>query len=243
MGLLYGVSAQNADRLVEDMVNELGGKKAFYDLNNVSYDMEYSDPNSGMSLKSRETYVFENELSHAVYSEHSALGAKGKVSEGFNGADAWIKFDGKIAEDKQAKGMARFFRKTNFYWFSMLFKLQDEGVNLQHIGSKKTNGSTYDVVRVTFDENIGDTQDTYVLYINKETKLVDQFLFTVVAFGITEPELMTLRYETINGIKVPSERAYIASNWDAEVVGKTWAKTTWRNIEFNKEIGTALFDQ
>ncbi|AXT52576.1 hypothetical protein D1818_17695 [Aquimarina sp. BL5] len=237
------MSAQNADQIVDKMINELGGKKAFYRLKNVTYDVEYKDPNTPMSLSSKETYVFDKERSYATYSEHSMLGSKGNVTEAYDGENVWVKFNGKISNDKQANDIARFWRKTNYYWFAMFFKLQDEGVNLQHIGNKKVEGRDYDLVKVTFGNNIGDAQDTYVLYVNKRTKLVDQLLFTVVAFGITEPELYKFHYETIDGIKIPTERVEISSNWKGEIVGKKWATTYWTNIKFNTTIDMNIFSK
>ncbi len=235
--------AQNANQLVADMIETLGGKQAFYSLGNVTYDFSYHDPNTSLILTSKETYVFDGELSLGDFSEHGFLGANGKVLEGYDGKDAWVKFNGNVSTDEKANGVARFLRKTNYYWFTMFFKLQDEGVNLEHIGTKKVEGRDYDLVRVTFGNAIGDAQDTYVLYINKRTKLVDQFLFTILAFGVTEPKLMKVHYGTFNGIKIPYDRVYIDSNWDGEIVGKKWVTTFWSNIQFNTKIDKTIFSK
>jgi len=216
--------AQNANQIVAEMVEALGGKQAFYNLNNVTYDYAYTNP-KGRKLRGIETYVFEGELSLGNYSEHSLLGSMGKIIEGYNGTNAWVKVNGTISNDKKANGLARFLRKTNYYWFTMFFKLQDEGVNLEHVGTKKVEGHAYDLVKVTFGNAIGDAQDTYILYINKRTKLVDQFLFNVVANNSLEPRLMKVRYETVDGIKIATERSYIDANWDGDVVGEKWTTT------------------
>ncbi|WP_394747529.1 hypothetical protein [Spongiimicrobium salis] len=240
---MSSISAQNPDKIVDNMIKELGGKKTFYGMKNITYDVEYKDPNTPMTLVSKEVYVFEKERSYAEYSKHSIFSKNGKVTEAYDGENVWIKFDGKISYDKQANSMARFWRKTNYYWFAMFFKLQDEGVNLKHVGTKKIEGRDYDLIKVTFGNDIGDAQDTYILYVNKRTKLVDQLLFTVVAFGIKEPELYKFHYETINGIKIPTERVEISSNWEGEVVGKKWATTYWTNIRFNNNIDMAIFSK
>lgn len=243
--LLFTITtnAQNPKQLIGEMVEALGGKQNFYNLANVSYDYEYRDPNTPITLIGKETYVFDGELSSGNYQEHSLLGANGKVVEGYDGQNAWVKLDTKIATDEQANGVARFLRKTNYYWFAMFFKLQDEGVNLEYVGSKKVEGRDYNLVKVTFGNSVGDAQDTYVLYINKRTKLVDQFLFTVIGFGVSEPNLMKVHYETIDGIKIPSERVYIGSNWEGEIIGKAWVTTYWTNIKFNTKIDPAIFSK
>ncbi len=63
-------SAQNANQLVADMIETLGGKQAFYSLGNVTYDFSYHDPNTSLILTSKETYVFDGELSLGDFSEH-----------------------------------------------------------------------------------------------------------------------------------------------------------------------------
>lgn len=235
--------AQNSEKIVADMINQLGGKKAFYNMKNVTYDVEFKDRNTPMNLVSKEVYVFDKERSYAEYSEHSMLDTNSKITEAYDGKNVWIKFNGKISNDKQANSLARFWRKTNYYWFAMFFKLQDEGVNLKHIGNKKVEGRDYDLIKVTFGSDIGDNQDTYVLYVNKRTKLVDQLLFTVVAFNIMEPELVKFSYETIDGIKIPTERFETSSNWEGEVIDNKWATVYWTNIKFNNKIDMAIFSK
>lgn len=238
------LQAQDAKKIIADMVEAIGGKENFYNKGGVTYDIEYKSPSSGIHFSGKETYVFDKELSSGVYKEHSILAPKGgKVIEGFDGTDAWVKINNQLISDPKANGVARFLRKTNYYWFAMLFKLQDEGVNLKYNGSKTVEGKEYDLVKVTFGEKVGDAQDTYILYVNKRTKLIDQFLFTVVGFGITEPSLEKLTYETIDGIKIPSERVYTESNWDGEIIGKQWTTTYWENIKFEKTNDLSLFNK
>ncbi len=234
--------AQDANKIVSDMVEAIGGKQNYYNLADVTYDIEYINSAAPMNFSGKETYVFDGELSSGIYSKHSILAPKGgKVVEGYDGKDAWVKIDDQLIAEEKPNGVARFLRKTNYYWFSMLFKLQDTGVNLEHAGTKKVEGRDYDLVKVTFGDKIGDVKDTYVLYVNQKTKLVDQFLFTVEGFGVKEPFLMKLNYETIDGIRIPSERTYIEANWDGEVIGKTWVTTYWTNIKFGTNPAKTLF--
>ncbi|WP_281986759.1 DUF6503 family protein [Aquimarina aggregata] len=239
--LAFSSYAQDPKLLISEMMDALGGKENFYNKGNVTYAYEYADPNSKTNLRGQETYVFDKELSHASYTEHSLLGAAGKVVEGYDGKDAWVTINGTLSSDEKANGIARFLRKTNYYWFAMFFKLLDDGVHQEFTGTKNINGKEYNIVKITFGDKIGDVQDTYILYINKETKLVDQFLFTVVGFGITEPNLMIYEYETIDGIKIATKRKYIAANWEGEVVGKQHAITNWTNIKFKTDIDKSIF--
>jgi len=238
-------TAQTAEEIINQAIEATGGKQNFYNKGTVSYDYEYRAPKgeNAITLIGKETYMFDGERSYASFKTHSLTGANGKVVEGYDGKDAWVTFDGKISNDKQANGVARFLRKTNYYWFAMFFKLADNGVNQELLSDQEVNGIAYHRVKITFEGNVGDAQDTYLLYINKETKLIDQFLFTVVGFGITEPNLMTYEYETIDGIKIPTKRKYIEADWDGNIKGKAYYITNWTNIKFGVTLDKAMFEK
>ena len=64
------------------------------------------------------------------------------------------------------------------YWLVMPFKLKDSGVTLRYVGADTTQaGQPADKLQLTF-KNIGDTPDNkYVVYVDKESKLVTQWDF------------------------------------------------------------------
>jgi hypothetical protein len=134
------------------------------------------------------------------------------VIQAYNGKDSWVTVDGKPISDPQAVKLADFSRKTNFYWFAMMFKLLDPGVTYKYEGTRNTEGKTYDLVRIGFEAGVGAVQDSYLLCLNRDTHLVDQFLFTVIDFGIKDPLLMKVTYKEVSGSKLPAYRIYIASN-------------------------------
>ncbi len=241
--LLQGVYAQDPKQLLSEMMDALGGSQNFYNKGSVSYDYEYNDPNSGLHFIGKEQYVFDGELSRADFTTHTMLAPKGGlVTEGYDGTNFWVTIDGNNTSEEQALGFARFLRKTNYYWFTMFFKLLDNGVNQTYEGETTLDGKSYHLIKISFGSNIGDAQDTYIVYLNKETKLIDQFLFTITAFGITQPNLMRFDYETVDGIKIPSKRNYIKSNWNGEIIGEVPAITTWNNITFGN-VDRSVFTQ
>ncbi|MBW1296220.1 DUF6503 family protein [Aquimarina litoralis] len=238
-------TAQDTTELISEAIEAIGGKEEFYNKGTVSYNYEYRAPKgeNAITLVGKETYMFDGERSYATYTTHSLTGANGKVVEGYNGTDAWVTFDGKVSNDEQANGVARFLRKTNYYWFAMFYKLLDNGVHHELLADQKVNGKEYNRIKITFGEKVGDAQDTYIIYINKKTKLIEQFLFTVVGFGITEPYLMTFDYETIDGIKIPSKRKYIEADWEGNVKGKAYYITNWTNIKFGLDLDKTMFEK
>ena len=132
--------------------------------------------------------------------------------QGWDGTTAWTTLDGKRVEDEKAVGLATFMRKTNFYWFAMMQKLQDPGTLQTDAGTRNVNGVTYNLVKVTFDVPEGTKSDTYVLYVNPETHLIDRFLFTIADFGkVDDPFLMEVEYKSFGDIMLPVTRRYTPS--------------------------------
>ncbi len=52
-------------------------------------------------------------------------------------------------------------------------------------------------------DNLSSDLPVFCLYLNKRTNLIDQFLFTVVDYRKTEPFLMEIEYENIEGLLTP----------------------------------------
>lgn len=63
------------------------------------------------------------------------------------------------------------------YWLLMPYKLRDPGVNLTYDGEETIDGVTYDKLHLSFN-NVGRTPgDEYWAYINRETHLMDKWVF------------------------------------------------------------------
>ncbi len=239
--------AENPRGLVEQMVAAVGGIDKLHSLNDVEYTYIYQDLTTNQKDVSIERYIFDGELSWARFEtrEKSALPqVPGEIMQGYNGSESWMTIDGKLVEDNpQMAKFCDFLRKTNYYWFTMMFKLLDPGLHYEYGGTKNVDGTDYDLVKITFGEEIGDVQDTYVLYINPETKLVDQFLFTVMDFSMAEPHLMQVEYEEVQGIKLPAKRKYVRANWDGEPQNDEWTAEISTNIKFNNGFDRSLFEK
>ncbi len=233
-----------ARKLVEEMVQTVGGLDRFRKHQNVEYTYIYRDP-SGKEDVSLERYVFAHERSWARYTKHEVHvfpDNPGEVIQAFDGTQSWVTVGGQLLDDAKALKLTDFLRKTNFYWFTMMFKLLDEGVILRLEGVKEVEGVAYNVVRVEFPPGMGDVQDTYLLYLHPETKLVDQFLFTVMDFGMKEPLLMKVEYTDVEGLLLPATRRYTKSNWDGEFAPDSpWTIELMHDIRFDVDLDPAIF--
>ena len=232
--------AQNdkAKALIEQVVDAMGGIDAFYHLNDVEYTYTYHRLSDDKKDVSTERYIFNGELSWAKYDQHEVFAlpqAEGTVVQCYDGKQTMVTVAGKTVEEQQAVGMSDFLRKVNYYWFAMFFKMMDPGLNYEYLGKRTTEGIEYEIVKVTFEDSVGDHQDTYVLYINPFTHLVDQFLFNVVGAGMNDPLLMKVQFKTIENVTLPVVRKYKpAEDWNGKPVeGEDWTLEISENIKFN----------
>ena len=225
-------------QLVFDMVQKVGDYNKLFNKKNVQYTSTYQTPDNKTDISS-EIYFFDGELSYGNFKTHEKTFPQldGLIELGYDGNEFWRKNKGEVLKDKELLKKVAFNRPTNFYWFAMIQKLLDPGLNYEHIGEKTIGSQDYDIVKITFNSEGEKPSDIYQLYINKKTSLVDQFLFTVADFGEMEtPNLMQLEYENIDGILLPTQRKYKKSSWDAEVTNNPWIRITWSNIKFNTKI-------
>ncbi|WP_179349566.1 DUF6503 family protein [Winogradskyella pacifica] len=224
--------------LVFNMVQNVGNYEKLSQLKDVVYTYTYQTPD-GKTDSSTEKYIFDGELSYGAYNTHERTLAnlEGVIEQGYDGNAYWLKHNGDVLTNEDYLKRVAFNRPTNFYWFTMFQKLLDPGVNYEFIEEKTIDSKTYDVVKVSFDSKNDKPTDIYQLYINKDTNLVDQFLFTVADFGKMEtPNLMVLDYEEVDGLLMPTKRKYKLSTWNADVDDKPWIIVSWTNIKFNTNL-------
>ncbi len=248
--VMTALSAFSADKdpkaLIEAMSRETGRYAQLQALKDVEYTYVYHNPKSGKKDVSIERYLFDGERSWAEYREHTHSvfpDKSGLVTQGWDGKEAWVLLDGKRVEDPKAVAMGRFLRRTNFYWFAMMQKLLDPGIRYTHKGTRVENKVTYDLVEISFATGVGDVADTYLLYVNPKTKLVDRFLFTVMAFNMTEPFVMDVEYETVEGLRLPVRRRYAKADWDGKIIDPDWTEEVSTNIKFNNGFSATLFEK
>lgn len=229
--------------LVYQMVQKVGNHKKLRSKKDVVYTYTYTTPD-GSSDISTEKYLFAGELSYGEYKQHQRTlpEFEGTMEQGYDGESYWIKINREAIDDTTALKRVKFSRPTNFYWFTMFQKLLDPGLKYEYLDEKKIGNKTFDIVKISFESQDDKPTDIYQLYINQETGLVDQFLFTVADFGVIEtPLLMQMEYTEVDGFLIPSKRKYKKSTWDAEVSDEPWIIVNWSNIKFDNKLTKAHF--
>lgn len=224
--------------LVYDMIEKVGDYQKLRSKNDVVYTYTYTTPDGKTDI-STEKYIFDGELSYGEYKQHQRTlpQLEGTMEQGYDGKSYWLKANGVLVNDTTALKRVMFSRPTNFYWFTMFQKLLDPGLRYEYLGEKEMDNKNFDIVKVSFESKNGKPSDIYQIYINKETGIVDQFLFTVVDFGVIEkPLLMQMEYEELDGFLIPSKRKYKKSTWDSEVTEAPWTLVDWSDIRFDNNL-------
>ncbi|CAH0999071.1 hypothetical protein LEM8419_00366 [Neolewinella maritima] len=194
-------------------INAMGGLEAWYGNGALYYHFNYR-PLDGSTP--RDTYITNDYLrSRAVHQ----LASDTTVRYGYDGTDAWS------ADGEKVEGMSpRFWALTPYYFVGLPFVLADEGINFEAMPAADLDGTTYDMVRVTYAQGTGDaSEDYYVLYLHPETGQLDALRY-VVSYpgffpdgGSTPEKLMVLTGKTkVDGLSLPT--GYTTYMWnDGEV--------------------------
>ena len=207
----------NPASMLEAVAYAHGGWDDLYNKKDVQYNYTYM-MGDGKKDISTERYIFDSEASYAKYStnEVNAMpGTEGEVVQYYDGAKAMAMVDGKVVDDPAATGGADFLRRANHFWFVMPYKLSDKGNIFKSLGKEEYNGISYDKLEVTYDPAVTgkEQNDSYILYINPETKLIDRFFFSLPALGVNVPAIAAnYTYEDVNGQKIATKRTYFMPN-------------------------------
>ena len=198
--------------LIKSLYRVNGGWKKLAAKRTVEFSYLYKDYQKGTDI-SKERYVFSDETSWAEYTRHEANvlpdNTSGIVRQLYMNGNSKIAHNGNMVSDPAAVGGTGFLRTANYYWFTMMNKLDDPGTIPKYLGQEVVNGINYDKVSLSYDgAAIGkEVNDEYILYFNPKTKLVDRFYFSLPALGVNQPAiLMESTYEKIDGIYVSTYR-------------------------------------
>ncbi len=246
---VFATAQQNTDAKSAKLLNSLkevnGGWQKLAAKKDVQYTYVYNDFTKGTDL-STERYIFDGEASWAEYKQHEANvmpGTEGTVKQSVVNGKAKITLAGKNITDQKAIEGTQFMRSVNFFWFAMMYKLDDPGTVHKYLGQEMVNGINYDKVQLTYNAaKVGkEVNDEYILYFNPNTHLVDRFFFSLPAMGVNKPVLrMDLEYSKIKGVYIATERKAFAPNEKGEY--NHFLDSTTKDIKFNNKFKVADFE-
>lgn len=123
---------------------------------------------------------------------------------GFDGKEVWVSPDMKAF----GRGSARFYHNLNFYFFAIPHVFGDPGINFEVLPEKTIEGKSYDVVKISFSNGVGDASgDYYVAHFDQETHRLHLLLYTVTYYSNKSSEnynaIIYHEWQKVNGLLVP----------------------------------------
>ena len=194
------LGATTAGQKIWAAIEAHGGLSKWYSNGPVAFHFDYQ-PLDGSTR--RDSYQVVDQWS--VRSVHE-VAANRTMKYGWDGQNAWS-----FPDTANVGVNPRFWSNTPFYFIALPFVLADEGVNLEELAPKEYKGVTYDLVKATYKDGMGDAPDDfYVIYIHPETKQMGGLRYIVSYPGFfpnggNSPEkfMEILGTQTSNGITIP----------------------------------------
>jgi len=222
--------------LIKKMMKVTGDYDKLRSKKDVRFDYIYDNFDKGKDI-SEEKLIFDGEQSWASYTQHDRNvlpGQDGIAQQSLINGKPQLTLNGKFITDEKAIGATVFIREVNPFWFSMIYKLEDNGTNFSYVGTENVDGINYEKVSLKYDNDVTKkpADDEYILYFNPKTHMIDLFYFSLPAFGVNDPILkMTMSYEKISGIYVPTVRKSYGPNpkTGKYELGGTY---TFKNVKF-----------
>lgn len=229
---------QNSTAILTAMEQAHGGWNHLRSKNDVEYHYEYTVP-EGKADISTERYIFDDEISFGHYTQHeinTMPSEEGIVTHLFDGEKTTITLNKDVIENERTISIAEFVRRANYFWFVMPYKLNDPGTISKYLGTEVYNGIDYTKLEITYDVEVTgkEKNDTYILYVNPETQLIDRFYFSLPFLGISSPVILAeYTYTEIEGQKTATNRVYFLPKADGSYDTNPSIMQTLSNIKFN----------
>lgn len=203
---------------LQSAIDSHGGLDAWRSFRTLSFDR--------ISREDKIKHIIDLNSRNEVFVKDSSY------TVGYLGDKSWV------LPDSSAFTNVRFYKNLYFYFFALPFVAADEGAIHESLGQKTFNGQLYDLIKISYGENIGDApDDQYILYVNSETKRLDMINYSVTYFDNTKGEsynaLVYNEWEEVSGILLP--KSFDGYQWKNDTLGDLRYPVRFENISLSKE--------
>ncbi len=233
------LSQSKAGQLVWAAMEYHGGLEKWWNNGPVYYRFNYQ-PKPGTGTL-RDTYETADYWSSKT--RHQRV-SNSNEEYGWDGEKSWY-----FPKTAEIPYNTRFWALTPYYFAGMPFVFADPGVFLNQEDDVEYEGTTYQVVKATFGDGVGDAPDDYyILYITPETSRLAAIRY-VVSYPAyfkkgehTQEKLMTYEGEQkVDGIIFPMKHRTFM--WEADgSVGKYVTDITLSDIAFKPTTEQSYFN-
>lgn len=199
-----------AGKIVWRSIEAHGGLERWFENGPVYFRFDYR-PLEG---KVRDTYQLVDTWSSRARHQ---LADRPDVEFGWDGEVAWKK-----PAEAETGMNERFWALTPYYFMAMPFVLADPGVELESLGQATMPEGTFDVVRASYGQGVGDSPDDYyVVYFDAQTGIVGGLRYVVSYPGFFpdgghSPEKLMMYEGSQSAGGITLANSYSTYAWDAE---------------------------
>ena len=214
-----------------------GGLARWYRNGPLAFQFNYQPLNDGIP---RNTYQVAN---YWTSQTRHQLVEDTTIQYGWDGEQAWA-----YPSDTLMPYNVRFWSLTPYYFVGIPFVLGDEGINLELTGEDSWEDQVYELVKVTYDQGVGDAPDDYyIIYIHPTTHRVGAIRYVVsypayFSEGKHSPEKL-MAYDdaqTVEGIHLPQR--YRTFMWEDGQVGDHVTDITLSRVSFRPDLASDYFE-
>jgi len=190
-----------AGKKIWSSIEAHGGLEDWFSKGPISFHFDYKPLDGGTR---RNSYQIVDQWS--VRAVHEVADNR-DIKYGWDGEQAWS-----YPDTAQVSVNPRFWSTTPYYFIGLPFVLADEGVILEDMGLREFKGNTYELVKATYKDGVGDASDDfYIIYIDQDTKLMGALRYIVSYPGFfpdgghaPEKFMEILAMQSVDGIKLPT---------------------------------------
>lgn len=231
--------ANDAGKLIARAIETHGGLAHWYAQGPLAFRFTYTPEDT--SKPARDTYQIIDTWSSRAYHE---MASDRTQTFGWDGTKAWST----LPDDKVIS--PRFWSLTPYYFVGVPFVFADEGVQYEMAGEATFEDRTYDLVKVTFGEGVGDAPDDYyVTYIDRESGRIGgvRYIVSYPGFfpeGGHSPEKLMIYdgEQSVGGVVLPV--SFRTFSWDVEKQEpvELVTKTTLTDVAFAPQTPASKFE-
>ncbi len=232
--VFHGEGDPAAQALVGRWIEALGGMEAYWAAERARYTLttEMWDATTGRLRRTRPRYVTIARTPEGLHTRIERWEGDDFIAQGWYPGGQWATMNGEsLVEGDKDYDEADYVGGDVHYWFGLPFKLTDPGV---HIRDEGTDAEDRQVVRVTFNEGVGDHQDTWRYYFTDAGSWPVQVDYT-------EDGRTNVNQTRWEDIQQAGGFYYVGRRVHFDEDGRTWKVLAVGDVEINPELPATVF--
>jgi len=210
--------------LLQKLLGAHGGLSTWKQYQSLEFDLNSELGNS--SSRQHSVVDLNNRYERIMYADYEM---------GYNGETYWY-HAGSIPDNHPDP---KFYINLQFYFFALPFVIADPGTNYEVLEPRTLGGKTYEVLKVTYDEDIGVApEDQYVLYIDPETYQLHLLLYSVTYFNAENAAqynaLLYEEWQSVQGLLMPLRMVNYVWDQENQTLGDQRGYKEFSNVKFSK---------